>query len=237
LSKLIIASRNRGKISEITRILDIGDVELVDLDAVGFTQEIPETGSSFEENAVHKAKTLYERYRMPVIADDSGLCVDYLRGTPGIYSARFAGPGATDEENNALLLEMLNGVPPGLRTASFVCCACFFYDTDGFVTTRGEVRGVIIYGPEGENGFGYDPIFYLPAYKKTMAQIDAEEKNRVSHRAVSFLKLKPHIEKFFTLSDVDAEDIDGKGNGVVKDNNGVVFDNGDAIGGDASTNN
>ena len=231
MNKLIIASRNRGKISEITRILDIGDVEIVDLDAVGFTQEIPETGSSFEENVLLKARTLYERCRMPVIADDSGLCVDYLRGIPGIYSARFAGPGATDEENNALLLEMLAGVPPGLRTASFVCCACFFYNTDGYVTTRGEVRGVITYGPEGENGFGYDPLFYLPAYKKTMAQIDAAEKNSVSHRARSFIEIKPHIEKYFTQPDDNAGDAD--------DNNDVAEGNthGDSISSVDSTNN
>jgi XTP/dITP diphosphohydrolase len=227
LNKLIIASRNRGKISEIVRILDIGDIELIDLDTLGFNEEIPETGSSFEENAILKGRTLYERFCMPVLADDSGLCVDYLRGMPGIYSARFAGPGSADEENNALLLEMLDGVPPGLRTASFVCCACFFYDTDGYMTTRGEIRGLITYGPEGENGFGYDPLFYLPAYKKTMAQIDAAEKNSVSHRARSFLELKPHIEKYFTQPDVVVED-----NGVVGDN-----DNGDAIGGDDSTNN
>ncbi|MBN2322759.1 MAG: RdgB/HAM1 family non-canonical purine NTP pyrophosphatase [Spirochaetes bacterium] len=198
MNKLIIASRNRGKISEISSILEIDDVELVDLDMIGFSKEIQETGSSFEENAIFKARTLFHRYRMPVITDDSGLCVDYLRGTPGIYSARFAGPGATDDENNALLIEMLEGVPPGLRTASFVCWACFFFDTDGFVTTKGEIRGVITYGPEGDNGFGYDPIFYLPAFKKTMAQIDTAEKNSVSHRAQSFRALKPHILEYFT---------------------------------------
>lgn len=210
MNKLIIASRNRGKISEINRILDIDEVELVDLDTVGFTQEISETGSSFEENAILKARTLYEQFRIPVLADDSGLCVDYLRGVPGIYSARFSGPGATDEENNALLLEMLDGVPPGLRTASFVCYACFFYDTDGYVTTRGEVRGLITYGPEGENGFGYDPLFYLPAYKKTMAQIDAAEKNSASHRAQCFIELKPHIEKYFAQPD---DVVEGNDNG------------------------
>ena len=218
MNKLIIASRNRGKISEITSILDIDGIEIVDLDTIGFTQEIEETGASFEENAILKARTLYERHRLPVIADDSGLSVDYLRGIPGVYSARFAGPGATDEENNALLLEMLDGVPPGLRTASFVCCACFFYGAGGYVTTRGEVRGVITYEPEGNSGFGYDPVFYLPVYKKTMAQIDAAEKNSMSHRAQSFIELKPHIAKYFTQSSDHAAIEDNDDNDVTESN-------------------
>jgi XTP/dITP diphosphohydrolase len=93
---------------------------------------------------------------------------------------------------------MLDGVPPGLRSAYFVCFACFFYDKDRYVTTEGRVGGFISYEPEGENGFGYDPIFYLPGYRKTMAQLAQEEKNLISHRAVSFRKLKPHIEEHFT---------------------------------------
>jgi XTP/dITP diphosphohydrolase len=197
LNNLIIASRNRGKVSEIRSILDIDNLDYQDLESLGFNDDIAETGSSFEENALLKARAVYGQYHLPVVADDSGLAVDYLRGAPGIYSARFAGPGASDEENNELLISMLDGVPPGLRSAYFVCCACFFYDTDLYVTTTGSVSGFITYEPEGENGFGYDPLFYLPEYKKTMAQLTDEEKNRISHRAVSFRKLKPHIEEYF----------------------------------------
>ena len=197
MSEIIIASRNRGKISEIKSIIDIDFLVYRDLESLGYKDEIAETGSSFEENAILKAKEVYERYRLPVIADDSGLTVDYLHGVPGIYSARFAGPGSTDEENNELLLSMLEGVPPGLRSAYFVCCACFLYNTDSYVTEEGRVGGFITYEPEGENGFGYDPLFYLPGYKKTMAQLAAEEKNLISHRSESFRKLKPHIEEYF----------------------------------------
>ena len=198
LSEIIIASKNRGKISEIKGIIDVESLFYHDLDSLGFNDEIAETGSSFEENALLKARAVYERYGLPVVADDSGLTVDYLRGAPGIFSARFSGPGATDRENNELLLSMLEGVPPGLRSAYFVCCACFLYDNDRYVTTEGRVGGFITYEPEGENGFGYDPVFYLPGYRKTIAQLAEEEKNLISHRAVSFRKLKPHIEEHFT---------------------------------------
>ena len=198
MSEIIIASRNRGKISEIESIIGIESLVYQDLESLGFTDEVAETGSSFEENALLKARTVYERYALPVVADDSGLTVDYLHGAPGIFSARFSGPGATDRENNELLLSMLEGLPPGLRAAYFVCCACFFYDKDSYVTTEGRVGGFITYEPEGENGFGYDPLFYLPEYRRTMAQLAEEEKNRISHRAESFRKLKPHIEEYFS---------------------------------------
>lgn len=197
MSELIIASRNKGKISEIRRILDIDGLDYQDLDSLEFTGEIAETGASFEENALLKARAVYDQYRLPAVADDSGLAVEYLRGAPGIFSARFAGPGASDEENNELLLSMLEGVPPALRSAYFVCCACFIYDKDAYVTAVGSVGGLIAYEPEGENGFGYDPLFYLPEYKKTMAQLTDEEKNRISHRARSLQKMKPHIEDYF----------------------------------------
>jgi XTP/dITP diphosphohydrolase len=197
LNKLIIASRNRGKIEEIIKILSIGDVEYLDFGGLEFTEPIEESGTTFSENALIKAKTVYAKYEIPVISDDSGLSVPYLRGSPGIYSARFAGPDATDEENNALLLSMLEGVPPGLRIAQFQCASCFYYDIDNYIIEEGSIGGFITFEPAGENGFGYDPVFYLPEYKKTMAQLPDEEKNIISHRALSIRKLKPHVEGFF----------------------------------------
>jgi XTP/dITP diphosphohydrolase len=197
LNKLIIGSRNRGKIEEIKQILSIEEVEYLDLDTLEFAEPIEESGTTFSENAIVKAVTIFKKYKIPVVTDDSGLSVPYLRGSPGIYSARFAGPDATDDENNALLLQMLEGVPAGLRIAQFQCASCFFYDIDTYVIEEGSIGGFITFEPAGENGFGYDPVFYLPEYKKTMAQLTDKEKNSISHRALSFRKLKPYIESYF----------------------------------------
>jgi XTP/dITP diphosphohydrolase len=196
LNKLIIASRNMGKIEEIKRILGMSEIEYHDLESLGFKEPIEESGTSFGENALIKARIIFNKYRIPVVSDDSGLTVPYLRGSPGVYSARFAGPDATDDENNSLLLQMLEGVPPGLRIAQFQCAACLYYDTEKFVIEEGSIGGFITFEPAGENGFGYDPLFYLPEYKKTIAQLEDEEKNAVSHRAQSFKKLKPHIQGY-----------------------------------------
>jgi XTP/dITP diphosphohydrolase len=186
-----------GKIDEIKKILGMSEIEYLDLDSLGFEEPIEESGASFSENAIIKARIIFNKYRISVVSDDSGLSVPYLRGSPGIYSSRFAGPDATDDENNSLLLQMLEGVPPGLRIAQFQCAACFYYDMERFVVEEGNLGGFITFEPAGENGFGYDPLFYLPEYKKTIAQLKGEEKNAVSHRAQSFTKLKPHIQRFF----------------------------------------
>jgi XTP/dITP diphosphohydrolase len=199
LNKLVIASRNRGKIREIKKILSIETVEYIDLEGLEFTEFIEESGTTFSENALIKAETVFKKHKIPVISDDSGLAVPYLRGSPGIYSARFAGPDATDDENNALLLQMLEGVPAGLRIAQFQCASCFYYDIDKYVIEEGSIGGFITFEPAGENGFGYDPLFFLPEYKKTMAQLPDDEKNTISHRALSFRKLKPHIENFIGM--------------------------------------
>jgi len=194
---VIIATKNRGKSREIKEILKVDSVRYIDLNDLDFKDEIVEYGKSFEENALIKATTIFDRYGIPVIADDSGLEVDVLNGRPGVYSARYAGENATDQENNELLLSELSKVPDIKRKARFVCVAVFYYDRDRYVVERGEVEGYITHNPVGTNGFGYDPIFYLPEFKKTMAELSSEEKNRISHRGQAFRRLKNHVIEYF----------------------------------------
>jgi XTP/dITP diphosphohydrolase len=194
LNEILIASQNRGKISEIREILSVPHLRLLDLIQVNFRGSIIENGQTFRENALIKAEVVFGRYGIPVIADDSGLCVQYLDGRPGVFSARYAGPGATDEENNALLLRELRGVPRENRKACFICAAVLYRGADSCTFTEGRVDGFIAEAPLGTGGFGYDPLFFLPAYGKTMAQLDKNEKNRISHRAVAFRGLKSYLQ-------------------------------------------
>ena len=197
MNKLIIASANRGKISEINRILVLEGVRLLDLKTVGFEDQIDECGSTFSENALIKAETVYKMYRVPVISDDSGLSVSFLDGKPGVLSARFAGPGAGDKENNELLLESLKGVDEKDRKAWFTCAAVFYWGDGEYILAEGKVDGVITGEPAGNNGFGYDPLFYIPGLGKTMAELSQEEKNRISHRSRAFKELKSRIEDHY----------------------------------------
>ena len=196
VNRIIIATKNKGKSREIKDIIKIDGVEFIDLNDLNFNDEIEETGKTFAENALIKASTVYQLYRMPVIADDSGLVVDALGGKPGVYSARYAGENATDEENYNKLLKEMNGVPDIERKARFVCVAVFYYDIDKYYLEKGEVEGYITYNPVGEEGFGYDPVFYVPEFKKTMAELPPEIKNRISHRGKAFRKLRPHIIEY-----------------------------------------
>lgn len=189
MKRIVIASRNRGKIAEIREILSLGDVELLDLDSAGFHERIEENGRTFMENAVIKARAVFTRVGLPVVADDSGIAVEALGGRPGVKSARFAGPGATDEENNALLLELLKGVPESARGASFICSAVLCFGRGEWLRAEGRVDGFVAGAPAGENGFGYDPLFILPSFGKTMAELPPAVKNAVSHRAKAFGEL------------------------------------------------
>lgn len=188
--KLVLASQNRHKAEEIQSILG-KNIKLLTLDEVGCKDlEIIEDGDTFEANAVKKAVTVMEKTGLPSIADDSGLCVDALGGAPGIYTARFAGEGATDDQNISKLLKALEGVEMSERTARFVCVIALAYPDREPVTFCGECQGKILTEKRGENGFGYDPIFYVEEFEKTMAELPAEVKNSISHRSNALSKLK-----------------------------------------------
>lgn len=197
--KILLASHNKNKIAELEALLKTvcADAEVVSLSDVGFTDEIIEDGTTFEENALIKART-GARLGYITVADDSGLMVDALGGAPGVYSARYAGEDGNTEKNNAKLLAALQGVPQDKRTAHFVSVvACVFPDGRKDIVVRGECPGEILTSPRGKTGFGYDPLFWYAPFGKTYAEMTAEEKNSISHRGVAmqafakaFAKLK-----------------------------------------------
>ena len=156
--------------------------------------EVEETGTTFEENSKIKAEEIMKVTGMPAIADDSGLMVEALGGAPGVYSARFAGEHATDEENNEKLMSLMEGIPDGRRQAKFVSVITLMYPDGRILTARGECPGTIGRVPEGTNGFGYDPLFLPEGYSVTYAQLTAEEKNRISHRAKALEILRRRLE-------------------------------------------
>lgn len=197
--KILLASHNKNKIAELETLLKTvcADAEVVSLSDAGFTGEIVEDGTTFEENALIKART-GARLGYITVADDSGLMVDALGGAPGVYSARYAGEDGNTEKNNAKLLAALQGVPQDKRTAHFVSVvACVFPDGREDIVVRGECPGEILTSPRGKTGFGYDPLFWYAPFGKTYAEMTAEEKNSISHRGVAmqafakaFAKLK-----------------------------------------------
>jgi XTP/dITP diphosphohydrolase len=188
--KIVFASGNEGKVREIREMLEGMKIELVSLNNYTHVPEIVEDGKSFLENALKKAKIISEFTGETVLADDSGLQVDALGGEPGIYSSRYAGEKATDEENNAKLLNKLKNIPYQKRTA-FFRCVLVLYKRDGvYDSFEGKWNGQIIDERRGNNGFGYDPIFFVPELKKTAAELPAEIKNKLSHRGQAFAQLK-----------------------------------------------
>lgn len=189
--KLLAATNNKGKIKEIKEILSVLGITVVSPRESGLSLEVEETGATFEENAVIKARAWCEFSGMPSLADDSGLCVDALGGQPGVLSARFAGEGASDGENIALLLERLKGEE--VRSARFVCVAALALPGGAVITARGQYEGVIIDTPMGTEGFGYDPVFFDPLMGKTLAQMSPDEKNARSHRRHALDGLKEKL--------------------------------------------
>ena len=178
--KFVLATHNPNKIREMGAILGQFGVEVVSPKELGITVDVEETGSTFAENAMLKAKAICELAKLPAIADDSGLCVDALNGGPGVYSARFGGEGLDDKGRYTLLLEMLRGQTD--RAAHFhTSIVCAFPNGDELVC-EGECPGTIAFAPMGEGGFGYDPVFFVPELRKTFGQLTAEEKASVSHR-------------------------------------------------------
>ena len=178
--KVVLASKNAHKLQELQDILSAQGVEVILESAAGVDVEVEETGTTFEENSLLKARAVMEASGLPAIADDSGLMVDALNGAPGVYSARYGGPGLDDAGRYRLLLENMRGVLD--RKCRFVSAITLCMPSGDIVTARGECPGTLAYAPRGENGFGYDPIFFVPEKKKTFAQLTAEEKNAISHR-------------------------------------------------------
>ena len=188
---VVAASRNRHKIEEIDAITKKFGMHIISRDEAGVPDiEITEDGQTFEDNSLKKAREIMKLCGQITIADDSGLMVDCLDGAPGVYSARFAGEDGNDEKNNQKLLMLLEGIPEEKRTAEFVSVITMVYPDGNIITARGECRGRIITEPAGDNGFGYDPLFVPDGYDRTFAQLTAEEKNSVSHRAAALEKLK-----------------------------------------------
>ena len=178
--KLVLASKNEKKLAEMNAILSELGVEVCSEAQAGVDVDVEETGTTFEENSLLKARAVMEASGLPAIADDSGLCVDALNGAPGVYSARYGGPELDDAGRYRLLLENLRGQTP--RTAKFVSVITCCFPNGDVITARGECPGTIAFAPMGEGGFGYDPVFFIPGLKKTFAQLSAQEKNAISHR-------------------------------------------------------
>lgn len=193
--KLIFASQNQGKIREVKSIFNDSQFDIISLYDLGNNIHIEETGTTFSENAFIKAKGIFDYYKEPVIADDSGIVIEQLNGRPGVYSARYAGENSTDEENNLKVLNELKEFPEPHK-AKYVCIAVF-YDGKNLIETIGELHGRIIKEPRGTGGFGYDPIFVPDGYEKTVAELELEEKNKISHRAKAFNKLHEELKKHF----------------------------------------
>lgn len=195
MRKFIVATRNAGKLHEIKEILAEFNYEVLSLAEVGINNEIDENGTTFEENALIKAKAVWNITGETVMADDSGLEVSALNGAPGIYSSRFAGPNATDEDRNKKLLSLLEGVPLEKRNARFVCAVAVVYPDGSNFVVKGTCEGYIALKPEGNNGFGYDPLFYVPEYGMTTAQMEPNEKHAISHRGKALQKMINRLKK------------------------------------------
>ena len=193
--KIVFASKNKGKIRELKALLYGMNVDISSLEDYPDAPEIIEDRATFLENALKKARTVSRYAGATVIADDSGLEVEYLNGAPGIYSARYAGDRATDEENNQKLLEELTNVSAQKRAAAFRCVLVLYRPDDTYETFEGKLEGRIALKLEGNEGFGYDPVFIVPEFGKTVAQLDPETKNSISHRALAFAKLKKSLQK------------------------------------------
>ncbi|HZG70488.1 MAG TPA: XTP/dITP diphosphatase [Chondromyces sp.] len=194
MKSVIIATKNQGKAKEFQQMFGRYGVEVKTLLDYPDFPDIEETGSTFEENAILKAEALSKELHVPVIADDSGLEIDSLEGRPGVYSARYAGEEKNDEANLEKVLSELNGLSPAERTARFKCVLAVALPGKNTETFFGSCEGRILDEKRGKNGFGYDPIFFVEEYGQTMAELPAETKNKISHRAEALKKLQARLE-------------------------------------------
>ena len=204
--RIIFATGNEGKMKEIRLILEDLGLEILSMKEAGIQAEIREDGSSFEENAVIKARAVMELSGSIVLADDSGLEVDYLNKEPGIYSARYLGEDTSYHVKNRSLIDRLEGVPDEKRTARFVCAIAAALPDGRVLTTRRTMEGIIGYEERGEGGFGYDPIFYLPEYGCSTAELSMEKKNELSHRGKALRAMKEMLRETLELREEEREE-------------------------------
>ncbi|MBQ6128072.1 MAG: XTP/dITP diphosphatase [Lachnospiraceae bacterium] len=193
--KVIFATGNENKLREIRQITQGMDIEIISMKDAGYYTDVEETGSTFEENAYLKASAIAARCHLPTLADDSGLEIDYLGKEPGIYSSRYMGEDTPYPVKNAELLRRLEGVPDEQRTARFVCAVCYVRPDGSSETVRQTMEGRIAHKIAGSNGFGYDPIFFVPEKGCTSAELSPEDKNMISHRGKALRMMKEILEK------------------------------------------
>lgn len=192
---IVLATRNPHKVRELAAMLSPYGIRIISTADYPELPDIVEDGTTFEENAKKKALVVAEYTGLPALADDSGLCVKALDGRPGVYSARFAGENATDEENNEKLLREMAHIPKEERKATFVSVIAYAKPTGEVQFFRGEIEGEVLFAPRGVHGFGYDPLFYIPSEGKSMAELAPDEKNRISHRAMAYHAFEMALQK------------------------------------------
>lgn len=188
--KIIFATKNQGKLKEIKQIMQDTNFEIISMCEAGINIEIEETGTTFEENSIIKATAVMKESGLPALADDSGLEIDYLDKAPGVYSSRYMGEDTPYDIKNNRILELLKDVSKDQRTARFVSVIAAVFPDNTTITTKGTIEGIIGYKQAGENGFGYDPIFFVPEYNMTTAQMSIEQKNEISHRGKALKLMK-----------------------------------------------
>ena len=199
METIIFATKNKGKIREINEILADMNVNVVSMEEAGITIDVVEDGKTFEENSMKKAVQVMEISGKITLADDSGLEIDYLNGEPGVYSARYLGEDTSYRIKNQNLIDRLEGVPDEKRTARFVCVIAAVLPDGGVLTARGTVEGIIGTEERGQGGFGYDPIFYLPEYGCSTAELSMEQKNEISHRGKALREMKEKLRGALAL--------------------------------------
>ena len=192
---IILATHNKSKVKEISEMMSGSDITFVSLADAGINVEVEETGTTFEENALLKAREICKLSGKPTISDDSGLEIDALDGAPGIYSSRFMGEDTSYDIKNNALIEKLENVADPDRTARFRCCMALVLPDGREFVTEGAMEGIIAREPKGINGFGYDPILFIPEYNRTSAELSSEEKNNISHRGEALRKMIEVIKK------------------------------------------
>ncbi len=196
MKKIILATRNKGKISEMQSLMKDFGIEVLSLADVPDLPEVEEDGETFLENSLKKAREISTATGLMALADDSGLVVDALGGAPGVRSARYSGEDATDEKNNRKLLDEMKEIPDDQRQARFQCVMVLYHPDGEWISAEGSCEGVIAREPSGSEGFGYDPVFFVPSHGKTMAHLSRDEKNAISHRGNALRKLREMLPAF-----------------------------------------